>query len=106
MIGVLKSLGANNNSVKIIFIIIVSYIISLGLIIGNIVGLGLLFIQKQFSIIKLDPEIYYTTDVPVYLSFNYVFLLNLFTFLVCLLCVLLPSYLISKISPINSIKFR
>ena len=106
MIGVLKSLGANNNSIKTIFLIIVSYIISLGLIIGNILGLGLLFIQKQFSMIKLDPEIYYTTDIPVYLSFNYIFLLNLFTFLVCLLCVLLPSYLISKISPINSIKFR
>ena len=106
MIGILKSIGANNNSIKIIFLIIVSYIISLGLIIGNVVGLGLLFIQNQFSIIKLDPEIYYTSKVPVYLSFDYILLLNFFTFLVCLLSVLLPSYLISKISPVNSIKFR
>lgn len=106
MIGILKSIGANNKSIKIIFLIIVSYIISLGLIIGNSVGLGLLFIQNQFSIIKLDPEIYYASKVPVYLSFDYILLLNFFTFLVCLLSVLLPSYLISKISPVNSIKFR
>ena len=106
MIGILKSIGANNKSIKIIFLIIVSYIISLGLIIGNVVGLGLLFIQNQFSIIKLDPEIYYASKVPVYLSFDYILLLNFFTFLVCLLSVLLPSYLISKISPVNSIKFR
>ena len=106
MIGVLKSIGANNNSIKIIFLIIVSYIISLGLIIGNVIGLGLLFIQKQFSVIKLDPEIYYTSKVPVYLSFDYILLLNIFIFLICLLSVLLPSYLISKISPVKSIKFR
>ena len=106
MIGVLKSIGANNNSIKIIFLIIISYIISLGLIIGNVIGLGLLFIQKQFSVIKLDPEIYYTSKVPVYLSFDYILLLNIFIFLICLLSVLLPSYLISKISPVNSIKFR
>ena len=52
------------------------------------------------------PEIYYASKVPVYLSFDYILLLNFFTFLVCLLSVLLPSYLISKISPVNSIKFR
>ena len=80
MIGILKSIGANNKSIKIIFLIIVSYIISLGLIIGNSVGLGLLFIQNQFSIIKLDPEIYYASKVPVYLSFDYILLLNFFIY--------------------------
>jgi lipoprotein-releasing system permease protein len=106
MIGILKSIGANNNSIKKVFLIIVSYIIFLGLLIGNLVGLGLLFTQKKLSIAKLDPEIYYTSEVPVYLSLDYVFILNLFTFLVCLFSIVIPSYLISKISPIDSIKFR
>ena len=106
MIGILKSIGANNSSIKKVFLIIVSYIIFLGLLIGNLVGLGLLFTQKKLSIAKLDPEIYYTSEVPVYLSLDYVFILNLFTFLVCLFSIVIPSYLISKISPIDSIKFR
>ena len=106
MIGILKSIGANNSSIKKVFLIIVSYIIFLGLLIGNLVGLALLFTQKKLSLLKLDPEIYYTSEVPVYLSFDYVFILNLFTFLVCLFSIVIPSYLISKISPIDSIKFR
>ena len=106
MIGILKSIGADNSSIKRVFLIIVSYIIFLGLLIGNLVGLGLLFAQKKLSLIKLDPEIYYTSQVPVYLSLDYVLILNLFTFLVCLFSIIIPSYLISKISPIDSIKFR
>ena len=106
MVGILKSIGANNRSIKKTFIIIVSYIIFLGLFAGNLVGLGLLFIQKKFNLIKLDPEIYYTSQVPIYFSLEYLFILNLFTFLVCLFSIVFPSYLISKISPIDSIKFR
>ena len=106
MIGILKSIGADNSSIKSVFLIIVSYIIFLGLLIGNLVGLGLLFAQKKLSLVKLDPEIYYTSQVPVYLSLDYVLILNLFTFLVCLFSIVIPSYLISKISPIDSIKFR
>ena len=106
MIGILKSIGADNSSIKSVFLIIVSYIIFLGLLIGNLVGLGLLFAQKKLSLVKLDPEIYYTSQVPVYLSLDYVLILNLFTFLVCLFSIVIPSFLISKISPIDSIKFR
>ena len=106
MIGILKSMGADNRSIKRVFLTIVSYIIFLGLLMGNVLGLCFLFVQKKFSLIKLDPEIYYTSQVPVYLSFDYVFILNLFTFLVCLFSIAVPSYLISKISPIDSIKFR
>ena len=106
MIGILKSMGADNQSIRRVFLIIVSYIIFLGLLMGNVIGLCFLSVQKKFSLVKLDPEIYYTSHVPVYLSFDYVFILNLFTFLVCLFSIVVPSYLISKISPINSIKFR
>jgi lipoprotein-releasing system permease protein len=106
MIGILKSMGADNRSIKRVFLIIVSYIIFLGLLMGNVIGLCFLYVQKKFSLVKLDPEIYYTSQVPVYLSFDYVFILNLFTFLVCLFSIAVPSYLISKISPIDSIKFR
>ena len=106
MIGILKSMGADNQSIRRVFLIIVSYIIFLGLLMGNVLGLCFLFVQKKFSLVKLDPEIYYTSQVPVYLSFDYVLILNLFTFFVCLFSIAVPSYLISKISPINSIKFR
>jgi lipoprotein-releasing system permease protein len=106
MIGILKSMGADNQSIRRVFLIIVSYIIFLGLLMGNVIGLCFLSVQKKFSLVKLDPEIYYTSHVPVYLSFDYVFILNLFTFLVCLFSIAVPSYLISKISPIDSIKFR
>ena len=106
MIGILKSIGADNSSIRSVFLIIVSYIIFLGMLIGNLVGLGLLFAQKKLSLVKLDPEIYYTSQVPVYLSLDYVLILNLFTFLVCLFSIVIPSFLISKISPIDSIKFR
>ena len=77
MIGILKSMGADNRSIKRVFLIIVSYIIFLGLLMGNVLGLCFLFVQKKFSLVKLDPEIYYTSQVPVYLSFDYVFILNI-----------------------------
>jgi lipoprotein-releasing system permease protein len=106
MIGILKSMGASNFQIKNIFLINVSYLISVGLLIGNIFGLLLLYIQKTYKLIKLDPEIYYTSSVPVSIDIETVIMLNLFTFIICLLSVLIPSYIISKISPIKSIKFQ
>ena len=106
MIGILKSMGASNFQIKNIFLINVSYLISVGLLIGNILGLLLLYIQKTYKLIKLDPEIYYTSSVPVSIDIETVIMLNLFTFIICLLSVLIPSYIISKILPIKSIKFQ
>lgn len=105
MIGILKALGANNWAVRKIFLYNAFYLITKGLFWGNTIGIGLLLIQQKFGIIKLDPENYYVNQAPVYLDFGYILLLNLGTILICLLILLIPSYIITKISPIKAIRF-
>ncbi|MSP85571.1 MAG: ABC transporter permease [Flavobacteriaceae bacterium] len=105
MIGILKALGANNWAVRKIFLYNAFYLIAKGLFWGNLIGIGLLFIQQKFGIIKLNPENYYVNQAPVYLDFGYILLLNLGTILICLLILLIPSYIITKISPIKAIRF-
>ncbi|MDA0326412.1 MAG: FtsX-like permease family protein [Bacteroidetes bacterium] len=105
MIGVLKALGSTNWRIQKVFIYTASYLAISGLIIGNFIGLTLLFIQKYFSPITLDPSIYYVTKAPVYIDWTYILGLNLMTFLVCFLVLIIPSYLIAKINPVQAIKF-
>jgi lipoprotein-releasing system permease protein len=106
MIGILKSLGANNWSIRKIFIYNAAYLIGRGLFYGNLIGIGLLLIQKYFGVIKLNPESYYVNEAPVDINLGYILLLNIGTVLVCLLILLIPSYLITKISPSKSIRFE
>jgi lipoprotein-releasing system permease protein len=105
MIGILKALGANNWAVRKIFLYNAFYLITKGLFWGNTIGIGLLLIQQKFGIIKLNPENYYVNQAPVYLDFGFILLLNLGTILICLLILLIPSYIITKISPIKAIRF-
>jgi lipoprotein-releasing system permease protein len=105
MIGILKALGANNWAVRKIFLYNAFYLISKGLFWGNLIGIGLLLIQQKFGIIKLNPENYYVNQAPVYNDFGYILLLNLGTIIICLLILLIPSYIITKISPIKAIRF-
>ena len=105
MIGILKALGANNWAVRKTFLYNAFYLITKGLFWGNTIGIGLLIIQQKFGIIKLNPENYYVNQAPVYLDFGYILLLNLGTILICLLILLIPSYIITKISPIKAIRF-
>jgi lipoprotein-releasing system permease protein len=105
MIGILKSLGADNWSVRKIFLYNASYLIFKGLLWGNIIGIGLLLIQKYFGIIQLNPENYYVNQAPVYINWFYILLLNIGTILICMLVLFLPSYFITKISPVKAIKF-
>lgn len=105
MIGMLKALGASNWSIRKVFLYNAGYLIAQGLFWGNVIGILLLSIQKYFAPLKLNPSIYYVSQVPVMLHFGYIFLLNVGVFLLCLLMLVLPSYIISKISPIKSIKF-
>ena len=105
MIGILKALGTSNWSVRKIFLYNASYLILRGLFWGNLIGLAILFMQKYFGIIKLNPENYYVDQAPVYLNFGYIALLNILTISVCFLVLLIPSYLITKISPIKAIRF-
>jgi lipoprotein-releasing system permease protein len=105
MIGILKALGANNWSVRKIFLYNAFYLIVRGLFWGNLIGISLLLIQQYFGIITLNPENYYVNQAPVYLNWGYIVLLNLLTVIVCFLVLLIPSYIITKISPVKAIRF-
>lgn len=105
MIGILKALGANNWKIRKIFLINASYIILKGIFFGNLIGLGLLLIQKYVQPIKLDPTSYYVTEVPVYIDFSYIAFVNLGTLILCLLFLIIPSIIVTKISPVKAIKF-
>lgn len=104
-IGVLKSIGASNWSIRKIFMYNASYLIFRGLLIGNSIGLMLLFVQHYFGVITLDPETYYVSEAPVYLNIWHVVLLNVGTLVLCFVMLILPSYIITKISPAKSVKF-
>lgn len=106
MIGILKSLGANNWSVRKIFLYNAAYLIGRGLLWGNGIGLTLLLLQKYFGIIKLNPESYYVNEAPVDINLFYLLLLNIGTIVVCLVVLLIPSYIITKITPSKSIRFE
>ena len=105
MIGILKALGANNWSIRKIFLYNASYLILRGLFWGNLIGIAILLIQKYFGIVKLNPENYYVDQAPVYLNWGYILLLNGLTISVCFLVLLIPSYIITKISPVKAIRF-
>ncbi|WPY99383.1 ABC transporter permease [Christiangramia sp. OXR-203] len=105
MIGMLKGLGAADWSIRKIFLYNAAYLIVLGLFWGNLIGIGLLALQKYFKLIPLDPRTYYVTEVPIYLSWDYILLVNAGTLILCMLMLLIPSVIISKISPVKAIKF-
>ncbi len=105
MIGILKALGNNNWSIRKIFLYNAIYLIGKGLFWGNLIGITLLLLQKHFGFIKLDPENYYVSQAPVYLDLKHILILNIGTLVLCLLMLLIPSYIVSKISPAKAIKF-
>ena len=106
MIGILKALGSTNWSIRKLFLFNASHLILLGLFWGNVLGLGVLFAQKYFKIFPLDPSVYYVTEAPVYISFSYIILLNIGTLVLCLLMLLIPSFIITRISPVKAIRFE
>ena len=106
MIGVLKALGITNFSLQKFFIYISSYLIFIGIIIGNIFGLLILFIQEKYKIISLDPKIYYVDSVPIHIELSHIISLNLIAFFLCVLSIFIPSLLVSRINPKDSIKFN
>jgi len=105
MIGILKALGGGDWTIRKIFLYNAAYLIILGLFWGNLIGLGILFIQKYFKLFPLNPETYYVTEVPVYIGWEYILAVNLGTLILCLLMLLVPSVIISKISPVKAMKF-
>jgi len=105
MIGILKAVGASNWNIRKIFLYNAAHLIIRGLLWGNGIAISFLLLQKYFGIIKLDPENYYVSEAPVDISIGYILLLNIGTILVCLLVLLIPSYIITKISPVKAIRF-
>lgn len=106
MIGILKSVGFSNWSVRKIFIYHSVFLIGKGMIWGNIIGLGLCAVQYFFHIIPLDADAYYVAYVPVTFNWLYLLLLNGGTFLASVLMMIGPSYLITKISPAKIIRYE
>lgn len=105
-IGVMKALGASNWSIRKIFLMQTAFLIFKAMVIGNIIGLGLCFLQYHFQWIQLDANIYYLSHVPIKLTVLHVVFINAITFVTCVLSLLIPSYVISRISPATSIKFN
>lgn len=106
MIGVLKALGSTNWSIRKIFLIKSFHVIKWGLIIGNIVGLVVCLIQKYFKVIKLNEENYYLSSAPIELNIPHILFLNLTVVTIILLFLIIPTFLISRISPVKVLHFK
>jgi lipoprotein-releasing system permease protein len=105
MIGILKALGATNWQIRMIFIYKGLLLITKGMGIGNFVGLGFCTIQYYFKVIPLDPENYYMSSVPIDWNWTIILLMNLLTFTVISLVLLLPTFIITRVKPVTAIRF-
>ena len=106
MIGVLKALGARNGTIRRTFLWFAVFIIGKGMMLGNILGLGLLVLQRFTGIVKLDPQTYYVSTVPVEFNWLYIVALNVSTLLISIFMLVAPSYLISHIHPAKSMRYE
>ena len=106
MIGILKALGARNKTIRHTFMWFAVFIIGKGMLIGNVLSLGLLALQQAFGIIKLDAQTYYVSTVPVEINALYIVTLNVATLLISVFMLVAPSYLISHIHPAKSMRYE
>ena len=106
MIGVLKALGARNRTIRHTFLWFAVFIIAKGLLLGDIIGLGLILLQKATGIVELDATTYYVSTVPVEINLPIIILLNVATLLVSVFVLIAPSYLISRIHPARSMRYE
>jgi lipoprotein-releasing system permease protein len=106
MIGVLKSLGADNTLVRRVFLWFALFLIGKGMVWGNVIGLGFYAVQHWLGVFKLDPTKYYMDTVPVLFNVWYFLLLNVGTLLVAVLMLIGPSYIITRIHPAQSMRYE
>ncbi|WP_420574617.1 ABC transporter permease [Kordia sp.] len=107
MIGVLKSLGSSDWSIRKIFLYNAAYLIGIGLLWGNALSFAFIWIQRTFEVLKFpNPKDYHTTIIPTHIEVWHVVALNVGTLVLCVLMLLIPSYIITKISPVKAIKFQ
>ncbi len=105
MIGVLKAMGANDKLIRSIFVYNGISLILKGLLFGNMLGLGLCYLQYRFQFIQLNPHDYYMSYVPIGWDWEVVVILNALVFVVVTLVLLLPTAIVSRINPIKAIRF-
>lgn len=106
MIGILRALGSDTWNVRKIFLYHAGFIVLFGLILGDIIGLGFSFLQKEFGLIKLDEASYYLSEAPVFIDIPAFIAINAGTLIITILILIIPSYLVSKIDPVKTISFR
>ena len=106
MIGTLKALGARNRSIRKTFLWFAVLVIGRGLLIGNVIGIGLVVLQLTTGVVKLNPATYYVSTVPAELNIPLILALNLATLLICIFILIAPSYLISHIHPAKSMRYE
>ncbi|MBQ2515748.1 MAG: ABC transporter permease [Desulfovibrio sp.] len=106
MIGILKALGARNSTIRHTFLWFATFMIGRGLLWGNILGFGLVLLQKYLGIVKLDPATYYVSTVPVEINLPLILLLNIATLLISIFVLVAPSFLISHIHPAKSMRYE
>ena len=106
MIGVMKALGARNKTIRHTFLWFAVFMIGKGLLIGNLLGIGLILLQKYTGIVKLDPTTYYVSTVPVEVNIPLIAALNAATLFICIIVLIAPSFLISHIHPAKSMRYE
>jgi lipoprotein-releasing system permease protein len=106
MIGIFKAMGAGNWVIQKIFLYNAAYLIGVGLLLGNLLGLGIGYFQQRTHFFKLDQASYYMTFVPIKFEAGDVIMLNVSTLVVCLLVLIIPSMLVTRISPVKAIRFK
>lgn len=105
-IGVMKAMGATNRQLRSVFLYLSAMIVLRGLFFGNVIALALLFIQKATGIVALDPESYYLARVPVFISVWGIVIVNIVTLAACILVLIVPTHVVSRIHPARSIRFE
>lgn len=105
-IGILKALGSSDGAIRYIFLAVATYLIGLGMVLGNVIGLGFCLLQARYHLVSLNEATYYMAYVPIRISWLAVVEINAGTLVVCLLMLMLPSYLITRINPIRAIRFK
>ena len=106
MIGVLKAIGARNKTIRHTFLWFAVFIIGQGLLLGNVLGLGIIALQKYTGLVKLDPQTYYVSEAPMEVNAPLFVLLNIATLIICVFVLIAPSYLISHIHPAKSMRYE
>jgi lipoprotein-releasing system permease protein len=106
MIGILKALGAQNKTIRHTFLWFSAFIIGRGLLIGDVIGIGVVLLQKYTGIVTLDPQTYYVSEAPLELNIPIVLMRDLATLIICIIVLIIPSLFILSIQPAKSMRYE